>query len=250
MDSLEAALIHMPALQSLSIRHYLGFNKLTTGTAVHRLILSELQYLSLNMPGSAFPLVCNYIAAPSLKRMFFYVNPWTRLSMVFGTLATDVTILLNSILRHVEQAAASERPIHLAMEGPFQATSDESELLLSLHTSGLVFRDTMRPPWVGRLPVLLFGAIFSEVPRDETHVLQPLWDRFELQALTIHTVSLNVALWHRLFRHQAELCALDILYHFDLRFVTRHARFFLSPESCADCLSRFIGRGLKIKMQF
>jgi hypothetical protein len=99
MDSLEAALIHMPALQSLSIRHYLGFDKFTTGTAVHRLILSELQYLSLNMPGSAFPLVCNYIAAPSLKRIFFHIKPWTRL---FGTLATDVTVLLNCILRHVE----------------------------------------------------------------------------------------------------------------------------------------------------
>jgi hypothetical protein len=41
-----------------------------------------------------------------------------------------------------------------------------------------------------------------------------------------------------------------VLYHFDLRFVTRHTPFLLSPESCADCLSRLLGRGLKIKYSF
>jgi hypothetical protein len=77
--------------------------------------------------------------------MFFHVKPWTRVSTVLGTSAIDVTVVLNSMLRQVEQAAASESPIHLAMEGPFHATSDQPEMILSLHTSGLVFRDTMRP---------------------------------------------------------------------------------------------------------
>jgi hypothetical protein len=104
------------------------------------------------------------------------------------------------------------------MEGPFHATFDKSGLIFSLHTSGLVF---------------------------DTHVLQPLWDRFELQALTIYTVSINVNLWHTLFRHQARLCALDIC----ARSSVSMLEALRSDTSFLPALSRLLLRSSDVRIR-
>jgi hypothetical protein len=91
----------------------------------------------------------------------------------------------------------------------------------------------------------VFGAIFNEVPRDNMHVLQPLWDRFELQALTIHTVSVNVDLWHTLFRHQVRLCAVDIC----ARSSVSMLEALRSDTSFLPALSRLLLRSSDVRIR-